>query len=164
MGNGKFVEVIMRLTNEIILHVVQSASEFKQSECDVVHNNKITGVRVAGKILEASVKISDNLYMLFTTDGIVFEESLNIFLIQLGNKSQIIDSATVGAMYSTGIFEELIISSDDSLSFRFIGDNLWKVTVYPTPRFRIPYIKENKMISRPVGFKRYFSVTESEIN
>jgi len=160
--NGISVEIGMDLTNEISLQVIKDASEFKQSECEVLHNNNMTGVKVSGQVLEASIKVDNKLYLLFTTDNVIFEESLNIFLIQFGKDSKVIDSATIGEMYSTGIFKDLRIRTEDSLEFYFMGDSAWRLTVYRKPQIKISFINENRRVSRPVGFKRYFSVSEAE--
>ncbi|MFE8102031.1 hypothetical protein RBA71_11085 [Brenneria goodwinii] len=149
----------MEVTNAISLQIIHEATQFKESVCEVLLNGKATGVKVSGKVLEAAVKVGDALYLLFLTDDVIFEESLNIFLIRLGSNSAVVDSATIGAMYNTGIFKNIRVASSDSVDFNFMGDNLWKVAVHHDPKLRVPFINEDKRVSRPAGFKRHFSIS-----
>ncbi|MEE3664924.1 hypothetical protein V2I52_24020 [Brenneria sp. g21c3] len=149
----------MEVTNAISLQIIHEATQFKESVCEVLLNGKSTGVKVSGKVLEAAVKVDDELYLLFLTDDVIFEESLNIFLVRLGSNSAVVDSATIGAMYNTGIFKNIRVASSDSVDFNFMGDNLWKVAVYHAPKLRVPFINEDKRVSRPAGFKCHFSIS-----
>ncbi|KAA9001167.1 hypothetical protein FJU30_07925 [Affinibrenneria salicis] len=154
----------MEVTNAISLQIIHEATQFKASECAVLLNGKVTGVKVAGKVLEAAVKMDDELYLLFLTDDVVFEESLNIFLIRLGANSVAVDCATIGAMYCSGIFKNIRITSSDSVEFNFMDDDLWKVAVHNTPKLRVPFVSEAKRVLRPVGFKRHFSISVNPLS
>ncbi|AYH00917.1 hypothetical protein F6Q07_16520 [Pectobacterium parmentieri] len=151
----------MEVTNAISLQIIHEAMQFKESECEVLLNGKATGVKVSGKVLEAAVKVDDVLYLIFLTDDVVFEESLNIFLIGLGRNNTVVDYASIGAMYSTGMFKNIRIASSDSVVFDFMDDVRWKVIVHASPKLRVPFINEDKRVARPVGFKRYFSISEN---
>lgn len=149
----------MEVTNAISLHIIHEATQFKESECEVLLNGKTTGVKVSGKVLEAAVKVDDVHYLIFLTDDVIFEESLNIFLISLGGDNTVVDYASIGQMYSTGEFNNMRVYSSDSVVFDFMDNVQWKVIVHNSPKLRIPFINEDKRVSRPAGFKRHFSIS-----
>lgn len=51
------------------------------------------------------------------------------------------------------------VYSSDSVVFDFMDDVQWKVIVHNSPKLRIPFINEDKRVSRPAGFKRHFSIS-----
>lgn len=123
--------------------------------CEILREAKPTGVQVPGAALEAAARWQ-SFTLLLTTDDVPSEEFLHIHL--LDPDLQCIDSATLGAMYSTGSFSLLPSSEPDTLRFRFIGDTDWSVQVLPQPGFRVPLWSEPTGVSRPVGFSRHFVV------
>ena len=70
----------------------------------------------------------------------------------------LLDSATLGGIYSTGSFSLLASTEPDTLRFRFIGDTDWSVQVLPEAGFRVPLWSEPAGVSRPLGFSRHFIV------
>lgn len=86
----------MEVTNAISLQIIHEATQFKESECEVLLNGKTSGVKVSGKVLEAAVKVDDVHYLIFLTDDVIIEESLNIFLISLGGNNTVVDYASIG--------------------------------------------------------------------
>lgn len=149
----------MKVINGISLKVIEDASEFNHSVSKVLLDGKVTGVRVSGQVLEASVKVDAGLYILFITDNVIFEEALNIFLVKLGGVNSVIDSATIGEIYSSGVFNGLEIVSADSVKFHFMGGGVWTLIISRSPKWRFPFISEDNRISRPIGFKRYLFIS-----
>ena len=149
----------MEVTDAISLQIIHEATQFKESECEVLLNGKATGVKVSGKVLEAAVKVSDVHYLIFLTDDVIFEESLNIFLIILGSNNTVVEYASIGSMYSTGEFKNMKIASSDSVLFDFMDGEQWKVIIHNSPKLRLPFISEDRRVSRPAGFKRHFSIS-----
>lgn len=68
----------MKLIDNISLSVVKEAQRLGETQCEIFLEDKNTGIIVFGKELEAAVRVSDKRFLLFTTDDIVYEESLNI--------------------------------------------------------------------------------------
>ncbi|EOL8944224.1 hypothetical protein NNQ28_08860 [Cronobacter dublinensis] len=146
----------MQQVNSISLIKVQEATEISQARSEVLINGNITGIIVPGEILEASVQVNEQLYVLFLTDDVIFEESLTIALIDF--REGIKEIVYVGNEYTTGSFEALSITAD-KINFRFIGDYLWTVTVSDTPRLRVPFLSDPKGVKRDTAFKKYMDIS-----
>lgn len=141
--------------SELSVTHVRGLREGAEPVCEVVRNGQATGQKVPGAVLEAAVQWQ-SFTLLFTTDDIPFEEHLHIHLLDA--QLQLLDSATVGGMYSTGSFSLLESADPDTLRFRFIGDTDWSVQVLPESGFRVPLLSEPTGVSRPLGFSRHFIV------
>ncbi len=122
---------------------------------EILRNGQATGRQVAGAVLEAAAQWQ-SFMLLFTTDDTPFEELLHIHLLDA--QLNLLDSATVGGMYSTGSFSLLDAAEPDTVRFRFIGGTDWSVQVLPAPGFRVPLLSEPTGVSRPLGFSRHFVV------
>lgn len=136
------------------------ASDTTPPSCELVIGGKPTGQRIEGCVLETTLKC-DAGYLLFLTDDIPHEDSLNIHLVSFSGELK--DSARIGGMYSTGRFEKLQVQQPDKVSFRFIGDAIWTLKVLEKPALRIPFLSEPAGVHRPLGFKRRFSITRTPL-
>lgn len=123
--------------------------------CEIIRNGQATGHKVEGAVLESAARWR-SFYLLFTTDDTPFEELLHIHLLDA--ELRLLDSATLGGIYSTGAFSLLESADPDTLRFRFIGDTDWSVQVLAEPGFRAPLLSEPAGVSRPWGFSRHFIV------
>jgi len=144
----------MQLTNAITITEISEASEFKQARSEVLLAGHATGIKIPGKILEAALQISESRYLLFLTDDVIYEESLNIVLIDLN--SGILDQLLLGGQYSTGSLAELEII-DNTTKFKFIGDTTWRVEVLSSPTVRLPF-SDPRGVTRNSTFKKYLSI------
>ena len=151
----------MQQVNSISLIKVQEATEISQARSEVLINGNITGIIVTGEILEASDQLNEQLYVLFLTDDVIFEESLTIALIDF--REGIKEIVYVGNEYTTGSFEALSITAD-KINFRFIGDYLWTVTVSDTPRLRVPFLSDPKGVKRDTAFKKYMDISTHTVS
>ena len=122
---------------------------------EVVLGDRRTGKKVPGAVLEAAMQWND-YYLLFTTDGVDFEEFLSIVL--LDRNLDVVDRATLGMMYSTGTFGGARLVGENEVDFQFIGDTTWTVRLLEKPSFRIPLIPDRIGVWRPFGFRRHFVV------
>lgn len=121
----------------------------------IILNGEKSDVLIEGVYLEFCVKTKDR-YVVFTTDDVLHEDSLHIQLLDAS--LNMIDSADIGAMYSTGSFRNPIIESDNTLSFDFIGDTRWRVEVLPEKESRVPFVSSIKGVTRKHHFSQYFKV------
>ncbi|WP_105631743.1 hypothetical protein [Cronobacter dublinensis] len=151
----------MQQVNSISLIKVQEATEISQARSEVLINGNITGIIVPGEILKASVQVNEQLYVLFLTDDVIFEESLTIALIDF--RESIKEIVYVGNEYTTGSFEALSITAD-KINFRFIGDYLWTVTVSDTPRLRVPFLSDPRGVKRDTTFKKYMDISTHTVS
>lgn len=114
-----------------------------------------TGKVVKGAVLEAAIRWSD-LVLAFLTDDIPQEDTLRIYLFD--SSLNLIDSATLGAMYSTGAFSRLELVRPDTVHFCFIGGVTWTLELLPSDSFSIPYISDPKGVCRPFKLMRRFKL------
>lgn len=155
------MELIMQQINSISLMKFREATDLSQAHSELLLNGNITGIIVHGEILEASVQINDQRYVLFLTDDVIFEESLTIALIDLCEGIK--EIVSVGNEYSTGNFETLSITAE-RINFRFMGDYLWTVTISNTPRLRLPFLSDPRGVKRDAAFKKYINISATTVS
>ena len=85
-------------------------------------------------MLEQAIWVEAKRYLIFTTDDVIFEESLNLYFIELGKG--ILDRLWIAQPYNTDTFNGVTILDDTSLSFSFLYLRDWKLTIYRQPRLR----------------------------
>ncbi len=145
----------MELSNALSLSAITKANDISQTQCIVFLNGINTGIRVSGQILEASFKVSASRYLLILSDDVIFEESLNITLIDV--EYGVLENLTLGGPYTSGVFEDLLINSH-SIKFRFIGDTVWTIEPLSSPSLRIPF-RDPRGVTRRFGIKKYLNVS-----
>lgn len=146
----------MQQVNSISLAKVREATDFSQAQSNVVLNGNSTGIIVPGHVLEAAVQISEQRYILFLTDDIIFEEFLTIALIDI--RDGLKEIVRLGNAYATGIFEDIAVT-DTRVYFKFIGDYLWSIGIADSSRFRLPFVSDPKGVKRKPGLKTYITVS-----
>lgn len=144
----------MRIANEISLRRLGHDADVPPT-AEVIVDGTPSGCVVAGAILESAVS-ADGRFLLFLTDDVPYEDALSIHL--LDDRLHLLDSATLGAAYSTGSFGGLELRPPRMVRFRFIGEADWTVEILPHPAFRLPLLPEATGVSRSFGFSRHFIV------
>ena len=86
-------------------------------------------------MLEQTIWVRENRYLIFTTDEVVFEESLNIYIKK--KKKGVLDKLWIGQPYNTDTFNGVQIINDHSLTFNFLYLKDWKLTIYDEPKLRL---------------------------
>ncbi len=114
-----------------------------------------THKNIEGAYLELCVKI-DERFIVFMTDDIPSEDMLHIHL--LDKNLNVIDSATIGGMYSTGSFENYNLQEPNKITFNFIGGNEWVVELLKNKEFRLPFIFSPKGVYRKSLFNQHFKL------
>ncbi|GGC20230.1 hypothetical protein GCM10011572_46970 [Pseudoduganella buxea] len=117
---------------------------------------KPTGKAVIGAVLETALKWQDFL-LLLVTDDILHEDTLRIYL--LDSQLHIVDWATIGAMYATGALSQLDLSAEDEISFHFMGDTVWTLTLFPSKRLASSTFPAPRGVRRPWTLFRHFNLT-----
>lgn len=122
---------------------------------------RIDGHRTAeplpGLVLEAAFEcqgIGDARFLLFLTDDVPFEDFLHIHLLDASLR--LIDSASLGAMYSTGSFRLVGEPAGHVLRFRFFDDDEWSLELLDAAGLRLPFVGEPTGVHRRFGFSRQF--------
>jgi hypothetical protein len=145
----------MDIATALTIRCVQASTSAIEPRSEVLCDGRGTGKFIPGAILEAAVQWRDR-YLLFATDDIPYEEMLRVLL--LDRHFAQLDSARIGAPYSTGTFAALTLTQPDRVSFRFIGATIWTVQLLPRPRLRWPLLSEPPGVRRACGWTRHFIV------
>lgn len=140
--------------SEVSLRLTSPWTEDALARSAVVAAGRDTGQRVAGEVLEASIQWKD-CYLLFVTDAIPFEDSLRIYLFDA--RWNLLDSAKLGAMYTTGAFSGLELAPPNAVRFRFIGDITWELQLLDRGSPSLPF-SDPKGVSRPFGLTKRFKL------
>lgn len=135
---------------EISLRLASPWSDQALARSSIIEDGKETGQVITGEVLEASVRWND-CTLLFVTDGIPFEDRLRIYLFDAAWK--LLDSAAIGAMYSTGRFSDLELAPPNLARFQFTGGMTWALELLEHGAMSLPFA-EPRGVSRPLGLIR----------
>ena len=141
--------------SELATALIAANSEDELPRSKLYIDNSDTGLILTGAVLEAAVKFRDH-YLVFLTNDIPFEESLNIYYID--NNLTIIDAATLGAIYSTGHFRGLQLMEPNCVKFNFFGGTDWVVELFVTKQKHLPFFSDPKGVTRAAKLHCYFKV------
>jgi hypothetical protein len=129
-------------------------TDFSQAGSEVYFDGKSSGIIIFGKLLEAAFRVDNDRYLIFTTDDVLFEESLTITL--LSSNKGVIEVVHLGGEYASGTFEN--VSTDkDSVHFQFIDDVRWTIKISRSPHLRIPFLSDPHGVKRSPGLKTYMT-------
>jgi hypothetical protein len=112
-----------------------------------------SGKLVAGAMFEAALRWNDYV-LLFLTDDVPFEESLNIYL--LNADLAVVDLARMYHIYSTGIFSDLDLTVPDTVRFRFFDGIVWTLRLLTEKVFAVPFFSDPTGVHRPFRSTRMF--------
>lgn len=115
-------------------------------------------VSVEGEWLEAALLFDERYILLFLTDDCPFEETLSIYLMDT-QQNCIVDKAKIFQIYTPGIFTDLIIHSENKISFKFMAEGGWTLELFKTPTKSIRHLLRSSVVKRPFSLSRYFNVT-----
>lgn len=119
-----------------------------------------TGKVVGGAVFEAALKWNEYV-LLFLTDDVPFEDTLNIYLLDAN--FNVVDSARMFFIYSTGVFSDLDLTQPDTVRFCFFGGIVWTLKLFPEKTFALPIISDPRGVSRPFTFLRMFQIYGSPL-
>ena len=122
---------------------------------ELLRDGRPTGCTVPGAVLEFAVDIGGR-HLLFLTDDVPYEEVLGIVLLDAG--FQLLDSASIGRAYHSGLFAHPRLVEPARVEFEFMGNGSWAVDVLAAPRLRLPFMPDAAGVSRPFGLHRHFTV------
>jgi hypothetical protein len=115
---------------------------------------------VTGAVFEAALRWNDYV-LLFLTDDVPFEETLNIYL--LDKDLNVIDLARMYYMYATGIFSDLDLSEPDTVRFRFFEGMVWRLRLFTEKAFALPFFSDPTGVHKPLRFFRMFQLDDSPL-
>ena len=123
--------------------------------CELMISDTPTGKVLDGAFLEAALAWGV-LLLLFITDDVPYEEGLRIVL--LDRDFNTLDSALIGAMYSTGVFSDLDLTEADTVRFRFFGGLVYTLTLLPQASFALPFFSDPSAVWHPFKWMRRFRI------
>lgn len=138
--------------SDVSLCLTSAWSERALAQSEVLAGGRPTGRIVTGEVLEAAVQWKD-CYLLFVRDDIAFEDSLRIYLFD--TNWELVDSASLGGMYTTGAFSDLELVAPNTMRFQFIGGITWELELLERGVASLPF-SDPKGVSRPLGFVKRF--------
>lgn len=138
---------------EFSLRVRSPYSDRTLARSEVLISGTPTGKVVTGEILEAAIEWN-GFFLAFLTDDIPQEDTLRIYLFD--SRLNVRDSATLGAMYSTGSFTGLELLPPNRVQFRFIGDTTWTLELLPRDTLAWPFFSDPTGVKRPLKLLRRF--------
>jgi hypothetical protein len=142
-------------TSELDARLASPYTDTELASSELLLNGKSTGLIVIGAVLEASLEWQ-GCRIAFFTDDIPFEDMLRIYMFD--PDMTLVDSAMLGAMYSTGTFSELILQPPNALTFRFFGGTVWRMVLLAEREFALPFISDPSGVSRKPKFFRHFRI------
>lgn len=147
----------MRLlsTSEFTTRLASPYTDTELATSELLVEGKPTGLIVTGAVLEAALEWQ-GCRIAFLTDDIPFEDMLRIYMFDA--KMTLVDTAMLGAMYSTGTFAELSLQPPNALTFRFFGGIVWRVVLLAEREFCIPFISDPSGVNRKFKFFRQFRI------
>jgi hypothetical protein len=148
------INLIMRQVTMLSLFETTRQTIFSQTGSEVYFDGKPSGIIVFGKLLEAAFCVDNDRYLIFTTDDVLFEESLTITL--LSSNKGVIEVVHLGGEYASGTFK--YVSTDkESVHFQFIDDVRWTIKISRSPHLRIPFLSDPHGVKRSPGLKTYMT-------
>lgn len=147
----------MRLlsSSELSIRLASPYSDTEPATSELLVDGKPSGVIVTGAVLEAAVEWQ-GYRIVFLTDDIPFEEMLRIYMFDAS--MALVDSARLGAMYSTGTFAELGVQPPNTLTFRFFGGIVWRMVLLAKREVAVPVFSDPSGVSRDFKLFRHFRI------
>ena len=144
----------MRVADEIALRPLAAGAD-AAVRSEVLIAGRPTGAVITGVVLEAAVHCAPG-WLLFLTDDVPFEELLTIHL--LDREGGLLDSASIGAPYTTGTFSSMRLDPPSTVRFRFIDDADWFVEILDRPKRALPWWPDARGVRRGARVARHFIV------
>lgn len=147
----------MRLLScsEFTARLASPSTETTLASSELLLDGKSTGLIVEGAVLEAAVGWQGYL-LAFFTDDIPFEDMLRIYMFDAN--LTLLDTAVLGAMYSTGTFTEQHLQPPNILTFRFFADTVWRIVLLAEREFSLPLFSDPRGVQRKLKFFRHFQI------
>jgi hypothetical protein len=146
-------------TTEFTARLASPYTDTELATSELLLDDKPTGLIVTGAVLEAALEWQ-GCRIAFFTDDIPFEEALNIYL--LDQDLNVIDLARMCYMYATGVFSDLDLSEPDTVRFRFFGQTIYALRLFPKKAFALPFFSDPTGVHRPFRFFRMFHLQEQQ--
>ncbi|MGF1836789.1 hypothetical protein [Photobacterium sanguinicancri] len=147
---------MIRLADDkISVKAADAINDHEVAESQVCIYGKKVKEKLYGLVLEECY-LYQGRYLLFLTDDIPHEDILHIYY--LDSDLNVLDRADIGSPYATGSFRSSVVVADNIISFNFIGNTVWTLTLFTSERNRIPFISDPTGVTRKLSFYCYFQL------
>ena len=102
---------------------------------------------IKGFYLEEQIPIGQHT-LLFLTDNCPYEETLRITL--LSEQDKVLDALEIGGNYTTGVFENLQQTGENTFSFTFFAERIDYLTVHALPQLKFFSLRFSQPFFRKV--------------
>ncbi|QEI06468.1 hypothetical protein FXN63_11970 [Pigmentiphaga aceris] len=141
----------MKLSQRFSVEPLPYLNDTTPTRARVLMDGQPSACIVDGELLEAAIEWEDK-FVLILSDGVIWEEGLNIHL--LGPDLQPVDSLSMGWPYTPGLFGDLHLYAPDRFEFSFPGPTRWRVRLLSKRRLAMPSLDWFNGISRPLSLWR----------
>lgn len=129
--------------------LTSEGDDYGLAQSQVLFRGAATDAILVGSILELCVSVGE-VYVVFMSDNIPSEDMLRIYL--LDKNAHVIESATIGAPYTTGSFRLLELITPNVITFNFIGETIWVLRILNKTKLHMPFFSDPKGVSRKLCF------------
>jgi hypothetical protein len=112
-----------------LFRVVAESADAQKSRLVTVEGVDIG--QVDGSVLEAQYRCSRG-HLLITADGNPYEETVHFHLVD--EEMQLVDQASLGRIYNSGILTDIRLGAGDDLEFSFFGTERWRLAILADPQ------------------------------
>jgi hypothetical protein len=125
----------MRLSDRFAIQALPEVDDVTPVTGRVIVDGVASECVLTGAVLEAAVEWADR-FVLILSDGIYWEEGLNIHLLDAD--LNLMDSLSMGWPYTPGVFSELSLHEPDQLEFCFPSSARWQVHLLSSRQWTVP--------------------------
>lgn len=128
----------MEKVNYISLSLIQKMDDYYRfgSISELCIHGKNTGITIPADYLETAILLDDGRYLLFVTEDVPYEKSLELLLIDI--KQDIQEQMTIAIPYGSGTLREMRLY-ENHVEFSYFSDEIWRVEVSSSRFFRLPF-------------------------
>ncbi|MGF1723098.1 hypothetical protein [Photobacterium nomapromontoriensis] len=137
--------------DKVVVVAVDNDDDSIQSEVYIC--GKKVKEKLDGVILEDCYQYNDR-YLLFLTNDIPHEDRLSMYY--LDHELNVLDMASIGHAYTTGVFRKQVVVADNIITFHFFGNTKWVLTLLTDSKKRIPFFSDPKGVTRKFSWSCYF--------
>ncbi|WP_240782324.1 hypothetical protein [Escherichia sp. E2586] len=129
---------IWKKVNYISLSLIQKIDDRSRfgSKSELCIYGENTGITIPADYLETAILLDDGRYLLFVTEDVPYEESLELLLIDI--KQDIQEQMTIAVPYGSGTLREMRLY-ENHIEFSYFSDETWRVEVSSSRFFRLPF-------------------------
>lgn len=147
----------MQKVNYISLSLIQEIDDYSRfgSKAELCIHGKNTGITIPAYYLETAILLDDGRYLLFVTEDVPYEESLELLLIDI--KQDIQEHVTIAIPYGSGTLREMRLYANH-VEFSYFSDEIWRVEVSSSRFFRFPFQDGFLVTRHPFRFSYFIHI------